>query len=307
VIAYSHQTVLLHSAIHWLQPAEGQWIVDGTLGGGGHSEAILKATKTGQLLGFDRDGDAIDAAAERLRPFSGRFRLIRADFAEMEHHVPLGEVAGVLLDLGISSHQLDTASRGFGFEGNTLDMRLDTRATVTAEHLVNGLELDELIDLMRRHGDEPEARRIARAIVRRRTTIPFTSARELAAFVEQVCPRRGRKSHPATRLFQALRYGVNREPESLKLGLRAAMNALRPGGRLCVISFESGTDRMTRDFMRAEARDYDAPGEIDDPMLRIPRPPRARILTRKPILPDPEEVAANSRARSAQLRVLEKI
>jgi len=209
VIAYSHQSVLLHPCLHWLQPAEGQWIVDGTLGGGGHSEAILKATKTGQLFGFDRDGDAIDAATERLRPFSGRFRLIRADFAEMEHHVPLGEVAGVLLDLGISSHQLDTASRGFGFEGDTLDMRLDTRGTVTAEHLVNGLEVDELADLMFHHGDEPESRRIARAIARRRASIPFRSARELAAFVEEVCPRRGRKSHPATRLFQALRYAVN--------------------------------------------------------------------------------------------------
>lgn len=307
MIAYSHQSVLLHPCLHWLQPAEGQLIVDGTLGGGGHSEAILRATKTGQLLGFDRDGDAIDAAAERLRPFSGRFRLIRADFAEMEHHVPLGEVAGVLLDLGISSHQLDTAARGFGFEGETLDMRLDTRSPITAEQLVNGLEMDELVDLMRRHGDEPEARRIARALVRRRASLPFHSAKELADFVEQVCPRRGRKSHPATRLFQALRYAVNEEPESLARGLRAAMNVLKPGGRLCVISFESGTDRMTREFMRGEARDYDFPGEIDDPMLRVPRPPRGRILTRKPVLPDDAEIAANPRARSAQLRVLEKL
>ncbi len=304
---FSHQSVLLCPTLDWLQPKEGHLTIDGTVGGGGHSEAILKATTSGRLLGFDRDGDAINAAAERLRPFSGRYQLIRADFAEMEHHVPSGSVTGVLLDLGISSHQLDTPTRGFGFESEVLDMRLDTRETVTAAHLVNELSLEELIDIMRRHGDEPEARRIARAVVRRRQSIPFQSARDLASFVESVCPRRGRKSHPATRLFQSLRYEVNREPESLQRGLKAAMNVLQPGGRLCVITFESSTDRLTRDFMRAEARDYDVPGEVDDPMVRIPRAPRGRIMTRKPVLPDETEIKANPRSRSAHLRVLEKL
>lgn len=304
--AYSHQSVMLQQVLDWLRPAEGQRIVDGTLGGGGHSAGILGATRTGTLLGFDHDGDAIDAAAERLRPFSGRFELIRADFAGMEHHVPLGSVAGVLLDLGISSHQLDSAERGFGFLSETLDMRMDTRGTLTAAQIVNERSAEELVDLMRRHGDEPDARRIARAIVARRTSRPFSSARDLAEAVERACPRFGRKSHPATRLFQSLRYEVNAEPESLRRGLRAAVNILAPGGRLCVISFESNTDRTTRDFMRAEARDYDVPGEVDDPMLRIPRPPRGVILTRKAILPDEAEIAANPRARSAQLRVFEK-
>lgn len=298
---------MLSPVLDWLRPAEGQLIVDGTVGGGGHSAAILASTTTGTLLGFDRDGDAIDAAAERLRPFSERFRLIRADFAEMEQHVPLGSVAGVLLDLGISSHQLDTGGRGFGFESDVLDMRMDTRETLTAAQIVNERSADELVDMMRRHGDEPDARRIARAIVQRRTARPFESARDLAETVERACPRFGRKSHPATRLFQALRYEVNRETESLRRGLRAAAAVLRPGGRLCVITFESITDRMTRDFMRVEARDYDLPGEVDDPMIRIPRAPRGKILTRKAILPDDAEIATNPRSRSAQLRVLEKL
>jgi 16S rRNA (cytosine1402-N4)-methyltransferase len=287
----------------------GQW-ADGTSGGGGHSEAILEATAPGGFLwACDQDGDAIEATKRRLDRFAGRFELKRMNFEGLKGWLGARKLDGVLLDLGTSSHQLDTPDRGFSFQADgPLDMRMDTRSGPRAADIVNGWGQDELANAFYQLGDEPDSRRIARAIVEQRRGQPFETTSQLADCVERVCPRRGRKSHPATRVFQALRMVVNREREVLVAGLKAAWSVLGSGGRLAVITFHSGEDRMVKDFMREEARDYDLPvGQPDVPELRIPRQPRARLVTRRPVLPTEEELDRNPRARSAQLRVAEKL
>jgi len=293
-----------------LRPRDGRRYFDGTCGGGGHGAAILQASSpTGFLYACDRDGDAIAAAAERLAPFAGRFELRRMNFAEAAGWVPAGSCAGVLLDLGVSSHQLDTAERGFSFQQDgPLDMRQDQRGAVTAADLVNEWPGERLAKIFWDFGDEPNARRLARAIETERKMRRFETTGQLAALAERVNPRRGRPTHPGTRMFQALRIAVNDELGSLRTGLTAAMQLLEPAGRLVVITFHSLEDRIVKEFMRGEARDYEVPaGEDDLPHLRTPRPPRGLLVTRKPLTPAPEEISENPRARSAQLRVLEKI
>lgn len=300
---------MLAETLAALRPRAGQAYWDGTCGGAGHSEAILQASSpTGFLYACDQDGDAIAAANVRLAPFAGRFDLRRLNFADGAEFVPAGSCAGVLLDLGVSSPQLDTPERGFSFQHDgPLDMRMSQSAPRTAADLVNQLPAGELATLLWELGDEREARRIARAIETERKVRPIETTKQLADLVERVCPRRGQRTHPATKSFQALRIAVNDELGVLRRGLPVALRALAPHGRLCVLTFHSLEDRLVKDFMRAEARDYDLPpGEADFPHLRIPRAPRAEIISRKAILPSAEEIAANPRARSAQLRVLEK-
>jgi 16S rRNA (cytosine1402-N4)-methyltransferase len=259
-------------------------------------------------LGFDRDGTALEAATGRLAEFAGRFELIRANYADMKKWVRPASVAGVLLDLGISSFQLESESRGFGFSvDGPLDMRFDERQSLTAAELVNSLSADELADVFWRNADEPAARRISRAIVNERRNQRLETTRQLAALVERICPRHGRKAHPATRVFQALRVEVNDELGSLRTGLAGSLRVLEPGGRLLVLSFDSLQDRITKHFMREHARDYDVVGEVDRPEFRRERVAPTKLITRKAILPSDDEVAANPRARSAQLRILEKV
>lgn len=307
---FTHIPVLLQEVLTSMQVrAGGQW-VDGTCGGGGHSESILKATAPGGFLwACDQDGAAIEATQARLKGYEGRFEVRRMNFERLNEWLGEGRADGVLLDLGTSSHQLDTAARGFSFQNEgPLDMRMDTRGGMTAAQVVNTWEVQELARAFVEHGDEPEARRIARAIVEERGSRPFETTVQLADCVERVCPRRGRRTHPATRVFQALRIVVNREEEVLLRGLEAAWRVLVPGGRLAVITFHSGEDRRVKEFMRREARDYDVPaGQPDEPELRLPRKPRARLVTRRPILPTEAEMNLNPRARSAQLRVAERL
>lgn len=289
--------------------AGGVW-VDATCGGGGHSEAILEATSPGGFLwACDQDGDAVEATRSRLGRFEGRFEVRRMNFEQLKALTGAGSVSGLLMDLGVSSPQLDRGERGFSvLREGPLDMRMDDRGGLTAADVVNGWSESELADLFWRLGDEPDARRIARAIVRERESRPFATTTQLADCVERVCPRRGRRTHPATRVFQALRMAVNREREVLESGLKGAWSLLAPGGRLAVITFHSGEDRQVREFMRAQALDYTLPpGQPDVPELRIPRRPRGRLVTRKPVLPTEEETESNPRARSAQLRVAEKL
>ena len=212
------------------------------------------------------------------------------------------------MDLGVSSHQLDSAERGFSFQQDgPLDMRMSPGSGPTAADLVNGWSAEELGRLFWENG-ERDARRIARAIEKERTMRRFETTGQLAACVERTCPRAGRKAHPATKVFQALRIAVNDEVAVLHRGLAGVTGMLAPGGVLAVITFHSGEDRIVKDFMRAEARDYDLPaGEPDLPHLRLPRAPRARLLTRKPILPTEAETTANPRARSAQLRAMDRL
>jgi 16S rRNA (cytosine1402-N4)-methyltransferase len=291
-----------------LKVRPGGSYADGTIGGGGHAEAILAASSpTGWLYGCDRDGDALEAAMRRLAPYQGRFEMRRGNYSELPEWVPAGACDGVLLDLGVSSPQLDRAERGFSFQlDGPLDMRMDVRQPITAETLVNTQPPEELARLFWELGGETESRRIARAIVRERERAPIRRTGQLASVVEQVCPRRGRKTHPATRVFQALRIAVNDEIGSLRLGLEGALRLLRSGGRLAVITFHSLEDRVVKDFGRDGARDYTF-AEVDVPELRQPRVPELKIINRKAIKPGEEEMAGNPRSRSAQLRVVEKL
>ena len=308
--SFIHNPVMVGEVLSALAPRAGGIYADGTLGSGGHAAAVLRASgPTGWLFGCDRDGDALEAARVRLAAeFAGRFELRRGNFAELPEWVPAGGCDGVLLDLGVSSPQLDRAERGFSFQQDgPLDMRMDTRQAQTAAELVNSVSADELAKIFQDFGDEPDASRMARAIERDRQVRRFETTRQLAELMERIAPRHGRKAHPATRVFQALRVAVNDEIGSLQRGLAGAVRLLKPGGRLAVITFHSLEDRVTKAFGRELARDYVVPGAVDVPALRQPRAPVLRLVTRKALPAGDAEVAANPRARSAQLRVFEKI
>lgn len=293
-----------------LRPQPGGRFADGTLGGAGHAALILAATSpTGWLFGYDRDGVAVEAARKRLaQEFAGRFEVRRGNFLELAEWVPAGSCDGVLLDLGVSSPQLDTAVRGFSFQQDgPLDMRMDDRQPLTAADLVNNESAEALAKIFWEYGDERESRRFARAIVHDRALRKFETTRQLAELCERISPRGGRKAHPATKVFQALRIAVNDEMGSLRRGLDAAVKILKPGGRLAVITFHSLEDRVVKEFGRARTRDYTYSGAVDVPELREPRTPELKWVSRKAIVPGAEELKANPRARSAQLRVLEKV
>jgi 16S rRNA (cytosine1402-N4)-methyltransferase len=305
---FLHKTVLLREVLEALRPQRGQLMVDGTLGGAGHSFAWLEASSPdGRLIGLDRDAAALLAAEQRLAPFSGRFQLHRANFATMDEIVAEANCDSVLLDLGVSSPQLDWAERGFSFQREgPLDMRMDQSDPVTAADILNTWPEEELARLFWELGEERCSRRIASTIVKRRVVRKFETTSDLAEVVTRLLGRGKQKIHPATKVFQALRMEVNREIEALESGLEAAWRVLKPGGRLAVITFHSLEDRIVKDFGRALERDYVVPGEVDIPELRQPKGPEAEVITRKPVLADEQEVRENPRARSAKLRVLEK-
>ena len=293
-----------------LKPRPDGRYADGTLGGAGHAASLLAASSpTGWLSGCDRDGVAVETARRRLaEKFSGRFEIRRGNFSELADWIPAASCDGVLLDLGVSSPQLDSADRGFSFQHDgPLDMRMDDRQTQTAADLVNGEAAGTLAGIFWEFGGERDSRRFARALVHDRAQRKFETTRQLADLIERLAPRRGKKSHPATKIFQALRIAVNDEIGSLKRGLAAAMKILKPGGRLAVITFHSLEDRVVKEFGREKTRDYTFRGEVDVPEQREPRVPEMNWVSRKAILPGDVELRENPRARSAQLRVLEKI
>ncbi|MDF2735451.1 MAG: S-adenosyl-methyltransferase MraW [Chloroflexota bacterium] len=310
----THIPVLADEVMSMLAPAPGSLQIDATLGGGGHTERILEATDPdGRLLGLDADGAAIARVESRLRPrFGDRLVLRQANFrqlATIAREAGFEAVDGALFDLGLSSDQLADTDRGFGFRaGGPLDMRFDTRRGVPASELLAALDVNELTALFRRYGEEPKAGRIARAIVDARRTAPIASAEELAALIERVLPpnpRQPRRTHPATRVFQALRIAVNEELDALEAGLAAALDLLRPGGRLVVLSYHSLEDRIVKRFLAAERRGCVCPPEI--PVCVCGRNPRLRLLTRPSLTPTAEEIAANPRARSARMRAAERL
>jgi 16S rRNA (cytosine1402-N4)-methyltransferase len=309
VAAYSHTPVLREEVLEALRPHDGGRYADGTVGGGGHAAAILQASSPGGWLwGCDRDSAAVEAARERLAEYAGRFELRLSNFAELDQWIAEGSCDGVLLDLGVSSHQLDVAERGFSCRlCGPLDMRQDRRQALTAAALVNQTEPEELARIFWDYGGERNARRIARAIERERRAHPFATTEQLAGLIERLVPRQGSRTHPATRVFQALRIAVNDEIGSLWRGLAGAVGILKPGGRLAVITFHSLEDRVVKGFGRQKARDYSIEGEVDVPELRRPCRPELRWESRKAIRPGAEEVAANPRSRSAQLRILQKV
>jgi len=309
-----HTPVLAEEIMSMLAPARGSLQIDATLGGGGHTERILEATDPdGRLLGLDADGAAIARVDGRLRPrFGDRLVLRRANFRELRTVAPeagFGTVDGMLFDLGLSSFQLGDAERGFGFRtGGPLDMRFDTTRGVPAAELLATLDRMELSALFKRYGEEPQANRIANAIVAARSTAPVSTAEELAALIERVAPgnpRTRRRIHPATRVFQALRIAVNAELDALSDALAASIDLLRPGGRLVVLSYHSLEDRIVKRFFASERRGCVCPPEV--PVCVCGRNPRLRLVTRPSLTPTADEVAANPRARSARLRAAERL
>jgi 16S rRNA (cytosine1402-N4)-methyltransferase len=308
-----HLPVLAEEVVEMLAPAPGSLQIDATVGGGGHTERILEATDPdGRLLGLDADGAAIARVDRRLRQrFGDRLVLRQANFRELADVAPaagFSTVDGLLFDLGLSSQQLADRTRGFGFRtGGPLDMRFDASRGTPAAELLATLDAGELAALFRRYGEEPQAGRIARAIVTARRTAPIETAEQLAALVERVVPvnpRIRRRTHPATRVFQALRIAVNAELDALQAGLAAAMDLLRPGGRLVVLSYHSLEDRIVKRFIAAERKGCVCPPEL--PVCVCGRNPRLRPLG-KPRTPSPEEIVANPRSRSARLRAAERI
>jgi len=309
-----HLPVMADEVVAALAPAASRQYVDATLGGGGHAERILESSDPdGHLLGLDADGAAIARVRDRLTPrFGDRLHLRQANFRELAAVAPeegFDAVDGCLFDLGLSSFQLADADRGFGFRtGGPLDMRFDAGRGVPASELLATLDADELTALFRRYGEEPFAGRIARAIVDARRTAPVRTAEELAALVARVAPGRApgrRRVHPATRVFQALRIAVNEELDALEAGLAAAVDLLRPGGRLVVLSYHSLEDRIVKRFLQAERRGCTCPPEA--PICVCGRQPRLRLLSPKGEVPSSDEISTNPRARSARLRAAERI
>jgi len=302
-----HLSVLYKEIIHALQPTSGGRYVDGTLGAGGHARGIMEAcAPDGQLLGLDVDPQALAIARKILAPYEHRIHLVQASYTSLSAQLAqLGwdAVDGILLDLGASSMQFDTPERGFSFmQDAPLDMRFGPHVSQTAADLVNELTERELADLIYEFGEDREARKIARAILKAR---PIHTTRELVAVIESVSPRRGDRVHPATRTFQALRIAVNEELASIKEVLPQAVAALRSGGRLAVISFHSLEDRIVKEFFRAQSKDL-----VNPPYERIYEQERNAVIkevNRKPITPSDDEIKSNPRARSAKLRIVEKI
>ncbi|MBI4732945.1 MAG: 16S rRNA (cytosine(1402)-N(4))-methyltransferase RsmH [Chloroflexi bacterium] len=310
----AHPPVLYKELIHALRPKSGGRYVDGTLGAGGHAAGILTASEPGgQLLGLDVDPQALALAGRILAPFGERARIRQASYATLnEQFADLGwdSVDGILLDLGASSMQFDTPERGFSFlQDGPLDMRFDPSRPLTAANIVNQWPEQELADLIYHFGEEPASRRIARAIVAAR---PVRGTRDLAAVIERVQPRRGPlrrvqggAHHPATQTFQALRIAVNDELASVEKALPMAVQALSRGGRLAVISFHSLEDRLVKEFFRRESRDCLCPPR--QPICTCGHKATITEVNRRPITPSEEETRNNSRARSAKLRIAEKL
>lgn len=302
----AHQPVLYQEVLEALLPKKGGLYVDGTVGLGGHARGILEASPNGQLLGLDVDPQALELAGQRLAEFSDQVVLRRGSYGQLAKHleaVGWDAVDGVLLDLGASSMQFDKPERGFSFlKGGPLDMRFDPGSPLTADELVNKWPEADLADTLFRYGEEPKSRRIARAIVSAR---PVHSTVQLAEVIAKAAGGRRGGIHPATRSFQALRIAVNRELEILEAALPQAVAALKPGGRLAVISFHSLEDRTVKLFFRQESRDCLCPPE--QLVCTCGHKASIKEIARRPIRPTPEEVEVNPRSRSARLRVAEKL
>jgi 16S rRNA (cytosine1402-N4)-methyltransferase len=302
-----HLPVLYHEVLDTLNLHPGGKYVDGTVGGGGHAAGILeRSSPTGRLLGLDRDPAALELAQSRLEEYGKRVVLIHSSYISLKSHLNnlnWNTVDGILLDLGVSSMQLDTPDKGFSFRfDGPLDMRFDPSQGTSAGDLVNLLSKPELEDLIFTYGEERNSRKIAGAIIANR---PLETTRELAEVIEKVIGKTPSRIHPATRTFQALRIAVNNELEALEAFLPTALESLNPGGRLAVIAFHSLEDRIVKDFFRRESRDCICPPEL--PQCVCEHKAQLKEITRRPIRPEEKEVDLNPRARSAKLRVGEKI
>ena len=309
---FSHIPVLLNETLALLAPERGGIFVDGTLGGGGHAEAVL--TRLGQadrLIGIDRDWEAVHAAGERLSTFGGRFTALHGNFFDMKAllgEIGVNEVSGILLDLGVSSHQLDKSARGFSYKTEApLDMRMDQSAGLSAKDVVNTYPEAELARIFFEYGEERFSRRIAEKICRAREQYPIETTLQLAQIVREAIPAKYRNEpqHPARRTFQALRIEVNGELKGLDHAVEQACDLLQKGGRLCIITFHSLEDRIVKQAFRRFENPCTCPPSA--PICICGKVPKAKILTKKPLTASEEEETRNSRSTSAKLRCIEKI
>ena len=310
-MAFEHTSVLLEETISSLNIKPDGIYVDGTMGGAGHGREIVKRlSEKGRYIGIDQDEAAIQAATERLEPWKDRVTIVRSNyerFAEILDELEIPFVDGVLLDLGVSSYQLDTAERGFSYRADApLDMRMDQRSTRTAKEIINTYSEQELYRMIRDYGEDPFAKNIAKHIVQNRSRKEITTTFQLAEIIKEAIPARVRAGggHPAKRTFQAVRIECNRELEVLENTLDVMISRLNEGGRICVITFHSLEDRIVKNRFRVNENPCICPPEF--PVCVCGRKSRGKTITRKPILPSEEEMESNSRSQSAKLRVFER-
>ena len=307
---FRHLPVLPREVLQYLRPETGGKFIDCTLGGGGHSRLILQASEDVELLGLDQDENALKAAAANLAEFGERFKSCRMNFGDLAGLQEDGwdQVDGILMDIGVSSHQIDEAERGFSYMNDgPLDMRMDNRSELTAARILNESSVDDLTKIFRDYGEERYARRIAKAVVRERDEVKqWERTGEFADLIKKILGRRKAGSAPApARCFQALRIAVNRELDVLEEGLQAAFERLKPGGRLVVISFHSLEDRMVKNFFRELSLDCECPPEL--PICNCSRKAEVKVMTRKAVMATKEEINSNSRASCSRLRAAEKL
>ena len=309
-MAFVHKSVLLDETIENLKIQPDGIYVDGTLGGGGHSYEIASRLQGGRLIGIDQDDAAIAAATERLAPFSEKVTIVRSNYVNMKtvlEQQGIASVDGILLDLGVSSYQLDTVERGFTYKVDTpLDMRMDRRQTISAREIVNDYSEKELFRVIRDYGEDPFAKNIAKHIVQERAKAPIETTGQLNEIIKAAIPAKMRATggHPSKRTYQAIRIECNHELDVLKNSLDTMIDLLNPGGRLCIITFHSLEDRIVKSAFKRRENPCTCPPEF--PVCVCGKKSAGKVITRKPILPGAAELEENSRSKSAKLRVFEK-
>ena len=310
---FKHYSVLLEETIEHLNIRPDGIYVDGTLGGAGHaSEVAKRLSEKGRLIGIDQDADAIAAAGERLREFGDKITIIRSNYANMKeelHRIGVEKVDGIVLDLGVSSFQLDTPERGFTYrdENAPLDMRMDDRQSLTAKDIVNGYSEMDLYRIIRDYGEDKFAKNIAKHIVQERAKKPIETTGELTEIIRASIPMKVQMTggHPAKRTFQAIRIELNKELEVLQDNLDDMIDLLNPGGRICIITFHSLEDRIVKTNFKRNENPCTCPSDF--PVCVCGKKSKGKVVTRKPILPSEEELEVNSRSKSAKLRVFERV
>lgn len=311
IMAFKHTSVLLEETIEGLQLKPDGFYVDGTLGGGGHAyEIVSRLGSKGRLIGIDQDEAAIRAAGQRLKEFEDKVTIVRSNYRNTKsllESLEIEKIDGMILDLGVSSYQLDTRERGFSYRYDTpLDMRMDTRQTLTARDIVNNYDEMRLFHVIRDYGEDKFAKNIAKHIVRAREEKPIETTEELNEIIKAAIPARMRAEggHPSKRTFQAIRIECNKELEVLKESLEELITILKPGGRLCIITFHSLEDRIVKTAFKQAANPCTCPSSF--PVCICGKTSRGKVITGKPILPGEEELAENSRSKSAKLRIFER-
>lgn len=310
-MTFEHKSVLLNETIEGLKVKPEGIYVDGTLGGGGHSYEVSKQLTTGRLIGIDQDEDAILAAGNRLAEFSDKVTIVRSNYEAMKtvlKDLGISKVDGIVLDLGVSSYQLDTVERGFSYKYDTeLDMRMDRRQSLSAKDIVNEYSETELYHMIKDYGEDQFAKNIAKHIVKERQNGPILTTYQLNDIIKNAIPAKMRANggHPSKKTFQAIRIACNRELDVLRDTLDDMIELLNPGGRLCIITFHSLEDRIVKNAFKKSENPCTCPSDF--PVCVCGKESKGKVITRKPILPSEDELAENKRSKSAKLRIFEKI